>query len=192
MPHLTGSHWINTDKPGGRVYFVGGDTTAAKGATGSGVGPSDDNHGLTPERAFLTIAAAITATTTNRGDTIVLLPGDLADISTALAMSNNDVTLTGIAAQGNINSSQITGTGAIDVINVTGTHCVIENLHFAASGASIVSRINAGAAGLTVRNCTFECGANDLETITVPDAGDDLLIENCRFYVTADGPDAAI
>lgn len=192
MPHMTGSHWINTDKPGGRVFFVGGDTTAAKGSTGSGIGPSDDNHGLNPDRAFKTIAQAITATTTNRGDTIVLLAGDLADISTALAMSKNDVTLTGLASQDNINSSQITGTGAIDVINVTGTHCVIENLHFAASGASIVSRINAGAAGLTVRNCTFECGANDLETITVPAAGDDLTIENCRFYITDNGPDAAI
>jgi hypothetical protein len=192
MPHLTGSHWINTDKPGGRVFFVGGDTTAAKGSTGSGIAPSDANHGLNPDRAFETISQAITAATTNRGDTIVLLAGDLADISTALAMSKNDVTLTGLISQGNINSSQITGTGAIDVINVTGTHNVIENLHFAASGASITSRINAGAAGLTIRNCTFECGANDLETITVPAAGDDLLIEDCRFYVTANGPDAAI
>ena len=99
MPHLTGSHWINTDKPGGRVFFVGGDTTAAKGSTGSGVAPSDVNHGLNPDRAFATISQALTATTTNRGDTVVLLPGDLADISTALAISNNDITLTGIASQ---------------------------------------------------------------------------------------------
>jgi hypothetical protein len=43
-----------------------------------------------------------------------------------------------------------------------------------------------------VRNCTFECGANDLETITIPAAGLHTTIVGNRFYITADGPDAAI
>ena len=179
--------WVNLEKPGGQVFFVGGDVVAYRGK-----GASDNGPGTSPEQPLKTIAQAITNCTTGRGDTIVLLPGDLADISSALAMSKADVTLTGVDPAGTINASQITGTGAIDVIDVSAANCVIENLHFAASGSSIVSRINVGAAGLVIRNCTFECGANDLETITVPADGDDLLIENCRFYVTANGPDAAI
>lgn len=43
-----------------------------------------------------------------------------------------------------------------------------------------------------MRDCTFECGQYDLETITIPAAGLHTTIENCRFYVTANGPDAAI
>jgi hypothetical protein len=45
---------------------------------------------------------------------------------------------------------------------------------------------------LTVRGCTFACGANDLETITVAAAGLHTTIAGNRFYVTANGPDAAI
>ena len=187
------NEWINTDKPGGQVFFVLPDSTASGEVVAyKGKGESNANNGLSPQTPFSTIANAITAAVAGRGDTIVLLPGDLADISTAIAMSKSDVTLTGVSPNGAVNQSQITGTGAIDTIAVTGADCTIENLHFAASGASIVSRIDAGAANLTIRNCTFECGANDLETITVPAAGDDLTIENCRFYVTANGPDAAI
>lgn len=43
-----------------------------------------------------------------------------------------------------------------------------------------------------MRGCTFACGANDLETITVAAAGLHTTIAGNRFYVTANGPDAAI
>jgi hypothetical protein len=189
MANLLNVHgrWVNLEKPGGQVFFVGGDAVAYRG-----IGASDNGPGTSPEQPLKTIAQAITNCTTGRGDTIVLLPGDLADITTALAMSKADVTLTGTDPNGWLNPSQITGGAAIDVITVTAANCVIEDLHFAASGAAVTSRINVAGAGLRVRDCTFECGANDVETITVADAGDDLAVENCRFYVTANGPDAAI
>ena len=49
----TSGLWVNLDKPGGRVYFVGGGTVAAKGRTGEGLNASyPGNDGLTPERPF--------------------------------------------------------------------------------------------------------------------------------------------
>ncbi len=187
----TSGMWVNLDKPGGRVYFVGGGTVAAKGRTGSGVASSDTNDGLTPEQPKLTIQAALNKCTTSRGDTVAILPGSIT-ITAALTMSLNDVTLTGVGAEGGINPSAILVNGAVDGIAVTGTNVVIEDLHFPASTAAATARINAGAAGLVVQNCTFECGVNDLETITIPAAGLHTTIKNNRFYVTANGPDAAI
>jgi len=182
--------WVNTEKPGGQVFFVGGGTVAVNGKAAS-----DTNNGLTPQQPLSTIdgsAGAFAKVKAGRGDTIVLLPGNIT-ISTAVAFDTDDVTLTGFPNQGNINSSSITVNTAIDGINVTGANAIIENLHFAAgTSANNTCRIDAGAAGLTVRDCTFECGVYDLETITIPAAGLHTTIENCRFYVTANGPDAAI
>src|SRR4051812_41937189 len=46
---------------------------------------SDDNSGLDPEHALLTIAAAIAKCTANVGDTIVLLPGTHSSAAASLA-----------------------------------------------------------------------------------------------------------
>ena len=187
----TNGLWVNQDKPGGRVYFVSGGTTAAKGKAGSGLGGSDVHDGVTPERPLATIAQGITLAVAGRGDTVCVLPGNVT-ITAAIAMSKADVTLTGTDPSGAINPAAITVNGTIDGIAVTAANCVIENLHFPASSAAATSRINAGAAGLVVRGCTFECGANDVESITIPAAGLHTTILNNRFYVTANGPDAAI
>ena len=191
LPNPSGGYWMNTDKPGGRVYFVGGGTTASKGKSGTGIAASDTNDGQDPNRPLATISQGITLARAGAGDTICILPGNVATTAVT-TISKTDITITGIDSGSPIPASSLTGTGAFDALDVTAANVVIENMLFPASGASIVSRINAGAAGLTVRNCVFECGANDLETITVNAAGDDLLVENCRFYVTANGPDAAI
>lgn len=192
MANLLNVHgqWVNTEKPGGQVFFVGGGTVAVNGKAAS-----DTNNGLTPQQPLSTIdgsAGAFAKVKAGRGDTIVLLPGNVT-ISTAIAFDTDDVTLTGFPNQGNVNSSSITVNAAIDGINVTGANAIIENLHFpAGTSYTNTSRIDAGAAGLTVRDCTFECGAYDLETITIPAAGLHTTIEGCRFYVTANNPDAAI
>jgi hypothetical protein len=195
----TNGLWINLEKPGGRVYFVAAtDATypsAAKGKGGSGIGASDSNDGLTPERPFATIdgtSGAHNHCTSGRGDTIALLPGNVT-ITAAMAFDLDDITLSGIDPNGALNPSQITVNAGIDGIAVTGANVVIENLHFVASTTTnATSRINCGAAGLTIRNNTFECGTYDLETITIPSAGHYTNIVGNNFYITADGPDAAI
>lgn len=185
------NEWINTEKPGGRVFFVGGGTAAYNGK-----GASDNNSGLNPGHCLATIdgtAGAFAKVVAGRGDTIVVLPGTVT-ITAAIAFDTADVTLTGFEGVSPIHPSSITSNlaASADAINVTAANAVIEDLHFPASTAATTGRVNAGAAGLAVRNCTFECGAYDLETITIPAAGLHTTIENCRFYVTANGPDAAI
>jgi len=183
--------WVNLEKPGGKVIFVGGGTVAV-----GGVGASDTYPGTRPEAPKSTIdgtSGAINNCVSGRGDTIVILPGSIT-VTVAIALDVADLTLTGIESGASINPSAILSSLAAssDLINVTAANVVIEHLHFKASTAATTSRIDAGAASLTIRNNTFLCGAYDLETITVPAAGDDLLVEGNRFQVTANGPDAAI
>lgn len=193
LPHLTGAYWINTDKPGGRVYFVGGGTTAAKGKTGSGIGASDTYDGLTPERPLATISQAHTLTTSGRGDTIVVLPGNVTLTST-LTISNDDVTLMGMPSGAGNKASSITSSlsASADTITVTGSNVVIEDLYFPAATAATTAIINLDEDSIALRNCVFNCGANNVETITVTANATENVIEGCYFYVTANGPDAAI
>ena len=186
--NFVNGRWINVEKPGGAVFFVGGGTVAYKGK-----GASDTNTGSTPGQPLSTISQGVTQCVNGRGDTVVILPGTIT-ITSSTALDKTDMTLAGFKSQGNINASTITGTlgSTGDILSHQAANVVIEDLQFNASGAANTSRIDVGAAGLTVRNCTFQCGANDLETITVAAAGDNLLVDNCRFQITANGPDAAI
>ena len=190
MSQLTvvNGQWVNLEKPGGQVFFVGGGTVAYKGA-----GPSDGNLGTSPAKPLSTLSGAQTACTSGRGDTVVVLPGTVT-LTAIFTLSKDDVTLTGMVDSSAIKPSVIASTlaSSTDVIDVTGANCVIENLHFSASGAANTARINVGAAGATIRNNTFACGVNDLETITIPAAGLHTSILGNRFNISANGPDAAI
>jgi len=180
--------WVNLDKPGGLVLFVGGGTSAYQGK-----GASDSNSGLHPEEPMSTISNALAKVVTGRGDTVVILPGTVT-LTAGLTIDEDDVTLCGVEGVGSVNPSAIANTLAAsdDVLDVTGDNVTIEGLHFPASGAALTSRINVGGSGCVIRNNTFLCGANDLETITIPAAGTYCTISGNRFAVTANGPDAAI
>jgi hypothetical protein len=195
MANLINVHgrWINQEKPGGAVFFVGGGTVAFNG---KGASDGSGRVGITPEQPFATIdgtRGAHASCVASRGDTIVLLPGSIT-ITSAIALDLADVTLTGTKGSTAVHPSSIVSSlaSSADAINVTGANIVIEDLNFAASTAATTSRIDVAAANCTIRNNSFNCGANDLETITIQGAGDELTIEGNRFYVTADGPDAAI
>jgi len=194
MAHLSVVHgeWVNLKKPGGQVFFVSGGTVAYKGSGGSDGGGAL-GRGTTPQQPFSTIQAALDVCVAGRGDTVIVLPGSVT-ITAALTMSKADVTLSGFADDSPIKPCGITSSlaSSADAINVSAANCVIENLHFPASTAATTGRIDAGAAGLLIQDCTFECGANDLESITIPAAGLHTTIRNNRFYITANGPDAAI
>ena len=155
---------MNLEKPGGAVFFVSGGTAALYGGGGANSGACD-----TPEEPATTIQAALDKTVAGRGDTVVILPGSRT-ITAALTMTKADVTLTGLGGSSPVKPSAILSSlaASADAINVSAANVVIEDLHFPASTAATTSRIDAGAAGLVVRNCTFECGAFDLETITIP------------------------
>jgi len=175
--------------PGAPTVFL--DRAAVAGQAwfvDSGVAQSG---GASPDTAVGTIAEAVALASANNGDVIFVLPGHAETVTSPIALSKAGVRVVGIgdgAAR-----PTITPSGTIDGIDVTGANCLIENLYFAENGTSgATSDINVAAANLTIRGCRFDLGANDKECITVAADGDGLVVEDCTFLVTADGPDAAI
>ena len=125
------------------------------------------------------------------GDTVYVLAGSTVTLTTSQAMSVAGVKLVGLGEGGN--RPTITGNGTVDLIDMTGASCTVENIVFAAATAAVTADINIGAANCTVRKCKFSAGASDTNAvITIPDAGDNVLIENNEFLITANGPAIAI
>lgn len=150
---------------------------------------SDGNDGDNPLHPLLTIAQAIS--NCQAGDTIIVASGHTETVTTALAMSKARVSLIGLGV--GTGRPQITGSGSIDAMTVTGANCLVKGLYFNENAsATPTAHINVGAAGVRIVGCHFDQGALDLEAVTLEDAGDDCIIENNTFVVTADGPNAAI
>lgn len=95
----------------GTVFFV------------SSVIGSNGNDGLSPDVPKATIANALAACAAGKGDTIICLPGHTETITTAIAMSKNDVRLIGLG--------RVTLSGsAANIIDLTGDGCEIAGFQF--------------------------------------------------------------
>lgn len=184
--------WMNLEKPGGAVFFVGGGTVAY-----NGIGASDENKGLTPEAPLATIdgtAGAHAKCVAGRGDTIVVLPGTVT-ITAAIALDLADVTLTGYCVTGpkSRNPSVITcATNSVEMIAVDAANVVVENLTLTNTAATAdVFLIDVGdttsSSGAILRNLFIDCegGTTTVNAIRIGDGtvvSDYCLIEGCVIY----------
>jgi hypothetical protein len=190
MANLSFSHgqWVNNDKPGGAVFFVGGGTVAYKGK-----GASDTNDGLTPQQPLSTIAAAHTKVAAGRGDTIVVLPGAVT-ITAAISLTKADVTLTGYTNTGarTRNGSLIVcATNSVEMIAIDGPNITVENLtldHNATTAA--ISLIDVGdvtaSPDFVLRNLFLDMEGSGTTTDGITINSDTIstngLIEGCRIH----------
>jgi hypothetical protein len=94
MGYLTkyGAHYGDLPMSMGKTIFVA--PAASYTVGGNAYSASDNNDGLSPERALLTIGQAITNATANAGDVIALLPGT--HTSAAAALSKAGLTFVGL------------------------------------------------------------------------------------------------
>jgi hypothetical protein len=153
------------------------------------VNGNDSNAG-SEESPLETLAQAITNATANNGDVIVIKSGHAETLAASQSFSKAGIKVYGLGS--GTNRPSFTVNGNVDMFSLDAANVELNNLYFPAGTAAHTSRINIAAAGCVVKSCGFQCGANDLETITVEDAGDHSTISSCTFTVTADGPDAAI
>lgn len=209
MGYITkyGSFWGMIPQTTGKVLWVA--PSASYTVEGRTYSASDNNDGLSPERALLTLDYAIGLCTASVGDVIVLLPGAHSWSATATA-DVAGITITGVpggprhgttkmpAGGSRMRTSVTTSAAATAVLTVTAADVEVAYLHFipVASG-SAVSASNA-ADRLYVHDCTFNittAEATDTFGIAFPlgtgttTANDDSIIRNCYFYVSGNqGP----
>ena len=180
--------WVNTDKPGGAVFFVGGGTAAV-----NGVGASDTYPGIRPEEPKSTIQDALDKTVAGRGDTVVVLPGSVT-ITAALTMTKADVTLSGYTMTGSQtrNPSVIAcATDSVEMIAIDAANVTVENLtldHNSTTAA--VALIDIGDVTISsyaiLRNLYFDMEGSATDTDGVNVSTDTVsvggLVEGCVFH----------
>ena len=200
-----GSFWGFLPLTHGRYFWVA--PAASYTVEGNTYEASDNNDGLSPERALRTIAYAVSLTTANVGDVIVLLPG-LHTSAAVVTVNKAGITITGIPggrphanlrmpASGKRQKSRVTNTGTAGIIfNVTATDVEIAHLHLAptaAGGRGISLDPTVQATGGAHRAYIHDVmvamvGTASVTTygITVPavvtaDVLEDVLISHCYF-----------
>ena len=150
----------------------------------------DDSNDGSELKPLASLTQAITNATANNGDVIVIKSASTFTSATSIALSKAGVRVFGLGTGST--KPTFTVSGNVDLLDLTAESVEINNLRFAAGSAAHTARVNVGAAGARIENCDFLCGANDLNSITIPDAGDYCTIKGCTFTITADGPDNAI
>lgn len=197
-----GSFWGMIPFTTGRYFWVA--PSASYTVEGNTYEASDNNDGLSPERALRTFNRAIALATANVGDVIVGLPGSHS-VSSTIAVTKAGLTFVGIpgsmpiAGQRHGTGSkrlrtQITSTETAGIIfTVSAADTEIAYLHLAppaAGGRGISLAPLSGAANRTyIHDCTFAMVATASVTtygVTVPlgvsaDLLEDVLISRCYF-----------
>ena len=185
-----GGLWGAVPQTGGRIFWVA--PTASYTVDGRSYSASDDNDGLSPERALVTINRAWNLVTANVGDVVVLLPGthsQTASITADIA----GVTMTGLpGGAGNIlrQKTTIDGTLADELINVTASNIELGYLHVIGSSAVAAINFSADADNLHIHHCSFDMVTPATSTSTIGidaiGAASNVLINDC--YFETDGP----
>lgn len=181
----------------GKTFYVNNSTTAAE-LQHLGIGGSNSNDGLTPERPFSSIDNAINQCSAGRGDTIFVLPGHAETVTTAtdIVPDVSHVRIIGLG-QGEKRPIITFATNTTANIPVSGANTEISGLVFKCNVASQVAMITTTADDVYIHDCSFREGtATGLNFITLGAADGDsdrCRISNCDFYMpTAGNGDHAI
>lgn len=202
MSYLTkyGSFWGFIPVTTGNIYWVAPSTSyTIEGRTYSS---SDDNDGLSPERALTTIDRAWNLVSANVGDVIVLLPGTHTTTA-SVAADVAGVTMTGIPrgavhhnsrmpTSGTKCVSAITTSATDEIVNVTAADIEIAHLHVIPAATSQGIDFTNAADNLHIHDCTFNMTTSeDTATMGIEclSAADNVAIDHCFVYVSGNqGP----
>ena len=183
-----GTIWGSIPQTGGQVFWVA--PSASYTVDGRAYNASDDNDGLSPERAKLTLASAISAATANAGDVIVLLPG-AHSYTASVALSKAGLTIMGLPGgkgHPSYKRASITTTASDEVINVTAADIELAHLMIIPVTTKAGIDFTAAADRLYIHDCAFDLytAAANTGTKGVAATGatinaDRLVIEDCYF-----------
>src|SRR3990167_2880962 len=151
---------------------------------------SDGNDGLSSERPFATLDYAFSRCASNNGDYIIVAPGHAETITTAVGLDVAGVTVVGLGP--GRSKPAFTGSGAIDVFDVSVANVTLYNLRIIGAAASVTALINTttGGADFSAYDCVFEPGATPVNNITIN--APRYTFKRCTWLSTANGSDNAI
>lgn len=187
-----GTIWGQVPSGAGRIYWVA--PSASYTVEGRAYSASDNNDGLSPERALLTLDYAIGLCTANVGDTIVLLPG-AHSWSASVAVDVAGITITGLPggkAHPYYKQTSVTTSASDEVMNITAANVTIAELMVIPVTQTTGIDYTAAADRLYIHDCVFDLYTPAVHTSTkgiAPTAAtisaDFAVVEHCVFI--ADG-----
>lgn len=151
-----GSFWGMIPQTSGRVFWVA--PAASYTVEGRTYSASDNNDGLSPERAVLTLDYAIGLCTASVNDVIVLLPG-AHSWSASVAADVAGITITGLpSGKGHpyYSRTSITTSASDEVINVTAADIEIAHVRVIPVTTKTGIDYTAAADRLYVHDCVFD------------------------------------
>jgi len=187
MSFLTkyGTIWGSIPQTGGSVYWVA--PAASYTVDGRSYSASDDNDGLSPERALLTVDRAWNLVTANAGDVVVLLPGTHSP-SASIAADVAGVTMMGLpGGAGNVlkQKTTIAAVTGDQNINVTAANIEIAYLNFIPVTADSAIDISAAGDQCHIHHCSFDMATPAANTGTIGvdiiGAASNVLVDHCYF-----------
>jgi hypothetical protein len=163
----------------GAVYYV------------DSVTGNDANAGTNRSLPKATLASAISAATANNGDVIIMESTHAETLTGAIGISKAGLSIYGLGT--GTNKPTFTVNAAIIGMDISGARVLVSNVRFPA-GTTITNtaRVHLRAQSIRIQDCDFTCGQYDDDTIQIVNAGDDSVVKNCSFTLTADGPDTGI
>ncbi len=177
----------------GEVFHVNNSAVLSKGSKNA----SNNNDGsfLAP---FSTLTYALTQTTANRGDIIVLGAGHTETVSTAGGLDFNvaGVAVVGIGV-GSLRPAIVSSETASTVV-ISAANTSFSNLSFEAGKAEVVLGVDISAVdGVSFDNCYWTEGAtagtfNYVNFIDLATGCDDFSMSNCRLFGRDTNNDAQI
>ncbi len=196
MSYVTkyGSFWGMIPQTSGTVYWVA--PAASYTVEGRSYSASDNNDGLSPERALLTLDRAFSLVTASVGDVVVLLPG-AHSWSASVAWDIAGITVTGLpSGRGNMARmrTSVTTSASDQIMNITAANAELAYVHVIPVTAQVGVDWNGSADGLYIHDCSADQVTPAASTSTIsfsPSASgaDNVVLEN--IYVRnqdAQGP----
>ncbi len=146
---------------------------------------NDANAGTLPELPVKTLAQAVTNSTNN--GVIVIGAGSSESLGVSQGLSLVNLSIFGCGTGSS--RPRYTCPGAVSMFNIAGNGTWIEGIYFPASTAVPTSRIDVAAPYCKIKDCYFECGANDTtRAVRVTAASSGSIIEGCSFVSVAQRP----
>ncbi len=196
MGNLTkyGSFIGNIPATVGRVFWVAPSLTYM--VDGKYYESSDDNDGLSPDKALRRVNRAWQLVTANQGDVIVLLPGthsaaNSAGTATSVAASTAGVTMMGLPGGNPYRKRTLLTIAAADqTVNVTAADIEIANITFLGDVLNTATAhldFSSAANRLHIHDCTVDVTAQTAGTsatgFAALGAAAHVTIERCVFHV---------
>lgn len=186
FPRAGGQEWVDSFY---RPFLPTGDVRYVHSG-GTSTGP-----GFSPETAYSTIDAAISACTADNGDVVLVMEDHTESVTGAAGIAADVAGVRVVGLGVGRNRPRVTFTTATAAsCDVSAARVSLENLVFVNGIDAQTAMVNVSAADCVIKDCEFQTGDATTQAalgVLTTAGASRLLVEGCNFHGTSDAGTAA-